>query len=119
MKGCKKINQVLIDSIDESLYFFEFKAWFFFKLKSFMTTEDLERILQAITKRIINAENKLEILTYNSNPVKASMHILIVLDYIAANNFKTANRTEQAKDELRELTKNYLIGQAITDEMKM
>lgn len=61
----------------------------------------------------------MEIFTHNVNPVKSSMHILTVLDYIAQNNFKTANRTEQAKDELREMTKRYIEENKVSEEMKM
>jgi hypothetical protein len=69
-------------------------------------------------QNFIQTEN-CQFLQQNLNPIKSSMHLMMLLDTIEATSKKTALRVDVIKEHLKEMTMTFLVGQSTSVEMKM
>jgi len=103
----QKVIDALLGQIDESLRLFEYKAFLFDKLVSFMSMQELERALRVLHRSFIN-QGGTELLETNLNPMKCVMLALLMLQQITSYSSVLVMRAKVITESLEAIASSFL-----------
>jgi hypothetical protein len=96
--------------MEETAQFFQFKMYFFMKLSPFMSNSELDRVLNAIYKKVMSKDEDqaLKFQKYNVNPLRNNMQILHTLATLGALNGRGSEKVNNATNALNEKMTEYM-----------